>query len=293
MASDSSYDIAAWQVEQYSSNVLMLAQQKKSKLRRTVYTDGTVVGRSVYFDALGQSEAQRNLPRNSDTILANPDHQRRKAEMVDYDWAKLMDPHDDVRTIADATSKYSMGGAAALGRGIDDEIITALGASAASGQAGASSTALPAAQKIVHGSVGLTYDKVVEAVEILNLADVDEDEEKFAVVAPKQISNLLKTIEATSSDYSTVMAIQAGSFQGTWMGFRWIMSNRLALSGTARLCYCYTSQAIGFGPTAQELTVDIGPRRDKRMATQVYVRGSFGAVRRDDKRVVQIACTES
>jgi hypothetical protein len=38
--------------------------------------------------------------------------------------------------------------------------------------------------------------------------------------------------------------------------------------------------------------VDIGPRRDKRNAMQIYASMSLGAVRREDVQVVEIAIAE-
>jgi hypothetical protein len=39
--------------------------------------------------------------------------------------------------------------------------------------------------------------------------------------------------------------------------------------------------------------VDIGPRRDKNMAMQVYFGMAIGATRLEDTGVVEIACTEA
>ena len=51
---------------------------------------------------------------------------------------------------------------------MDDEIISALIGSANTGKTGSTSVALPAAQKIAHGSAGLTIAKLVEAKQKLD-----------------------------------------------------------------------------------------------------------------------------
>lgn len=43
----------------------------------------------------------------------------------------------------------------------------------------------------------------------------------------------------------------------------------------------------------QDVNVDIGPRRDKRNSTQVYCSASFGAVRMEEQKVLEIKCDES
>jgi len=42
----------------------------------------------------------------------------------------------------------------------------------------------------------------------------------------------------------------------------------------------------------QDIVTDIGPRRDKRNSTQVYVSASFGATRMEEEKVVEIICAE-
>ena len=40
--------------------------------------------------------------------------------------------------------------------------------------------------------------------------------------------------------------------------------------------------------TGQEITVDIGPRRDKNMSTQVYAEMGIGATRMEEVKVVEV-----
>jgi hypothetical protein len=42
-----------------------------------------------------------------------------------------------------------------------------------------------------------------------------------------------------------------------------------------------------------DIVTDVGPRRDKNMATQVYLGMSIGATRMDEKGIVEIDCKES
>ena len=53
-------------VQQYSSNVSMLSQQKGSLLRKAVEIE-SVVGKNAFFDQVGSATAQKRTSRHSDT----------------------------------------------------------------------------------------------------------------------------------------------------------------------------------------------------------------------------------
>ncbi len=87
--------------------------------------------------------------------------------MVDYEYADLIDKQDQVRTLIDPTSSYAQAAAFALGRSMDDEIISAVSGNAFSGETGSTTVALPSAQKITEsGTDGLTLAKLRSAKEI-------------------------------------------------------------------------------------------------------------------------------
>lgn len=284
-----SIQIPTHHVEMYRSNVIMLAQQKGSRLLGTVRNDGSVIGRTVYYERIGQTAAQQITTRHADTPLANTPHSRRRAELTDWDWADLVDNIDRIRTLYDPTNPYAQAGAWALGRAADDVIINAANGNSYEGQSGATVTALPAAQKVAVAASGLTLAKLLSARELLDAADTDPDLPRFMIVTAKQITDLLNTTEIKSSDYNTVKALAQGAID-TFMGFKFIRTQRLTTDGSGnRLVLAYTSQAIGVG-MGQELMIDIGPRRDKRNATQIYVCMSLAATRIEDEQLVQIAC---
>jgi hypothetical protein len=277
-------------VEMYRSNVIMLAQQKGSRLLGTVRNDGSVVGRTVYYERIGPTSAQQITTRHADTPLANTPHSRRRAEMTDWDWADLIDNIDRIRTIYQPDNHYAVSGGWAVGRSIDDVIIAAANGNAYEGQSGATVTALPAGQKVAVAATGLTIAKLLSARELLDAADVDPDLPRHIIVTAKQVTDLLNTTEVKSSDFNTVKALAQGAID-TFMGFKFIRTQRLTLDGSGnRLVLAYTQAALGVG-MGQDLMVDIGPRRDKRNATQVYVCASLAATRIEDEQLVQIACT--
>jgi hypothetical protein len=111
-------------VEQYSSNIQMLSQQKGSLLRDKVRLE-SVVGKNAFFDQVGSVTATVRSSRHSDTPQADTPHSRRRVTLVDYEFADLIDDLDKVRMLADPTSSYAMAAAYAMGRAMDDNIIAA------------------------------------------------------------------------------------------------------------------------------------------------------------------------
>lgn len=284
-----SINIPVAHVEQYRDNVIMQAQQKGSRLMATVRNDGQVVGRTVYYERIGPTAAKQVTTRHADTPLTDTPHSRRRAEMSDWDWADLVDNVDRVRTIYDPTNFYAVNGAWAIGRALDDVIIAAMNGNSYEGQSGATVTAFPSAQKVAVAASGLTIAKLLAARELLDAADVDPELKRFISVTAKQVTDLLNTTEVKSSDYNTVKALAQGQID-TFMGFQFVRCQRLAVDGSGnRLIPAYTEAAMGVG-MGQELMVDIGPRRDKRNAIQVYVCASIAATRIEDEQIVQIAC---
>ena len=190
-------------VNQYSQNVSLLSQQMGSLLRNSVRTE-SVNGEKGFFEQIGSGVAQARSSRHSDTPLMDTPHARRMVTMTDYEYADLVDDQDKIRMLISPESTYAKAAAAAIGRAMDDEIIAALGGTAKTGVSGGTSTTLPAGQKIVHGSAGLTIAKLVSAKKILDQNSVDPSIERYIVVSPEQIEDLLNSTTVTSADFNSV-----------------------------------------------------------------------------------------
>ena len=281
-------------VEQYSANVSMLAQQTGSKLRSAVDVE-SVRGKNAFFDQIGVTAAQLKTSRHSDTPQIDTPHSRRRVSLATYEWGDLVDDPDKVRMLIDPTSTYARAAAAAMNRSIDDVIITAMNASADTGVAGGTSTALPSTQKTATSdqSDGLTIAKLRSAKYILDNNDVDPSLKRFLVCGPKQIQDLLGTTEVSSSDYNTVKALAMGQVD-SFLGFNFIMSTRLnkdATYTTDRLVFAFTEDAIKLA-IGKDVTAKISERADKSYSTQVYYCMDLGATRMEEEKVVQIPCNE-
>ena len=277
-------------VEQYKSNVFHLAQQKGSRLRDAVRSE-TVTGKAHFFERIGSTAAQKRASRHSDTPRMDTPHSRRKVTMDDYDWADLIDNEDKVRMLISPTSDYALAGAYAMGRAMDDAIISAATGTSYGGVAGGTSVVLPAGQKIVHNSTNLTIAKVLAAKKLLDAAEVDPDEARFLICTADQISDFLNITEVKSSDYNTIKALAQGQID-TYLGFKFIRSERLGQDATPnRQVLAFTKSAIGLALGA-DITTKISERSDKNYATQVFLSMTIGATRIEDEKMVEIACVE-
>ena len=278
-------------VQQYSNNVQMLSQQKGSLLRNTVDAE-TVAAKNAFFEQVGQATAVKRVSRHGATPQIDTPPSRRRVSMVDYEYADLIDKQDQVRTLIDPTSSYAQAAAFALGRAMDDEIISGITGNAFSGETGSTTVALPSAQKITEsGTDGLTIAKLRSAKEKFDSSSVDPSIPRYLVVGPKQISDLLGTTQVTSSDFNTVKALANGEIN-SFLGFNFVVSNRLSIASSKRLCLAYAMDGIKLA-LGQDIMTRIDERSDKGYATQVYVCMTMGATRMEEEKVVTIEAHEA
>jgi hypothetical protein len=282
-------------VQQYSTNVGLLLQQRGSKLRDCVSV-GSYTGKAAKaVEQIGSVTAQARTSRHSDTPLISTPHDARWVFPTDYEWADLIDDQDKLRMLIDPTSPYAINGAYALGRAMDQLIISAALGTAKTGENGTTNTTFPTStQQITVGGTptGLTVAKLRAAKKILLANEVDvEMDPLFIAVTAKQLDDLLGTTEVTSSDYNTVKALVQGQVD-TFMGFKFIHTELLGVDGSDdRRVIAWAKSGIHLGMW-NDINSKIDQRADKSYATQVYVKGTFGATRTEEKKVVEILCSE-
>jgi len=281
-------------VQQYSANVQMLSQQMGSRLRDAVRVE-SIVGKNAFMDQIGVATAQLRTSRHADTPQLDTPHARRRLSLADYEYADLIDDEDKVRMLIDPTSSYAQAAAAAMGRAMDDVIITAALGTASSGETGSGSATLDATANMVGSSstnVNLSVSILREAKRKLDAQDVDPSIPRYIAVGPSQIESLLSETAVTSADFNTVKALVQGEVD-TFMGFKFIMTNRLSIdSNDIRSCFAWAEDGITLG-IGKDISARIDERADKGYATQVYYCMSIGAVRMEENKVVKIFCDET
>lgn len=299
-----SFQIPVAFVDQFKANILLLSQQKTSRLRQACRME-PVTGQTMYVERIGATAAQSISSRHGDTPLISTPHSRRKLTMVDYNWADLIDNVDRLKMLIDPTSTYVQNAVAAFQRSMDDVIITSLGGAAYGGVAGATTincydsgecrvvnsdgTVVAAGSDTSNATeTALTIAKLLTCKQLLDEAEVDPERPRYFVTNPYNLVKLLDTTEVKSSDYNTVKALAMGQID-TFLGFKFIMSNRLATGNDtgAVVSYAFAQDAVVLA-VAEEPTVRVTERADKNYANQVYVEMSIGATRVEGPAVVKI-----
>jgi hypothetical protein len=287
-----SNEILDWSVIDYKSTVEALLQQRGSKFRMCVMEDSYHGKSGAAVNQIGAVNAQLRTTRHADTPLIETPHDKRWVYPSDYEWADLIDDQDKLRVIADPTSPYAINGAMSMGRAMDDLIIAAATGTSKTGEDGSTSTAFPSAQTATTTSGGLTVAKLREAMQLLIAAEVDVDNEPlYCAIGAQQHDDLLGETQAVSLDYTNKPVLVDGRIKA-FMGFNFIDSQRLALSGTDRTVVTWAKSGLHLG-IWNDINVEISDRPDKSHSTQVYVKGTFGATRVEEKKVVAITCSEA
>ena len=285
--------------KQYEANAQLVVQQMESRVREKFMVKDITNAKERFMDYVGKATVTERTTRHGDTTYSDTPHTRRMITARTYHVADLIDRPDMVRTLIDPQNAYLATMRAAMNRKIDSICFTQLVGTAYCGEDGTSTRTMSTlgTNEIATGSVGMSTAKLIEATEILALADVPDESEggtnftRWCAIGPHQVSDLLKEVEYGSNDYNLVRPLVEGKIV-KWMGFNFVVSNQLPLSSTTRTCIAWVKAGAGFG-LSYDITATVDRMPNKMNSTQVYLEMMFGATRLEEELVVSIACTES
>ncbi len=310
-----SFQVTAAMVKSYSSNVFHLAQQKESRLAPYVRRESQN-SETAFYDRIGAVTAMKKTGRHSDTTYQDTPHSRRAVSTEDYFFSDLVDNEDKLRIIMNPESEYALAAKMALGRAMDDVIVTAALGSARTGKDGGSTVNLADVNRVASfdGSTltgnGLNV-KTLRAIKKKFGANEVFDEELYITATAEQLDNMLGELEVTSADFNSVKALVQGDVD-TFMGFRFIRLERLPVT-TAAITYDEADGSVGAGSatmpigarrifawaksgvllaTASEVKARISEMPGKHYANQIYASMSIGGVRMEEVKVVEVFCKE-
>jgi hypothetical protein len=272
-------NITEAQVQQYKANVIHLYQQMESKLRGTTRYE-TLKGEAHFFERLAPSEMEERTTQHGDTPLGEGDWSRRKVTLRDFEWARLVDNQDKIRLLVSPESEYAINAAKAMNRNYDRIVIEAFTADAFAGKAGQTPVTF-ASEALFDLDISAAIadsDDVRTVKAAFDNAEIPE-EDRYALVTPDFILQLLADTKVISSDFNTVKALADGKLNTTWMSFKWIVSTLCPLAaGGDRFCLFWHKDAMG-AVTGAEPNVRMSERDDKSYAVQVYASRTMGATR--------------
>lgn len=275
----------------------------------TIKRKESLQGEEKYFDRIGTVDVMEKIGRHSETTFQDTPYSRRRLTMRDYFWADLCDKEDKLRIIHNPESEYSMAARAAMGRKMDDILVSAALGTVYTGKSGATPVSLPDSQKLGAIDGGGFSQMNVELLRGLKQKfdenEVDESS-RYIVCGAKEIRALLTETEITSADFNTIKALVNGEVN-SFMGFNFIRIERLPFTTAAQVfdaatgevgvggdsipvgskrCFAYAADGIlagiGANPTAR-----VSERPDKHYANQVYFSMSLGAMRMEEVKVIE------
>ena len=310
-----SFQITTAFVEGFKNTIYITSQQKSARLWGKSRMESQSSEKDSY-ERIGEVEVRPVTERHGDTPILNTPHSRRSVSLEDTEWGDMIDRLDRVRLLINPDDAYVQAAIMSLNRQKDDIFIAAALGLAYTGKKGNIAVPLPASQKLVaikedgSGASGLNVFTLTLIQEKFDVADIDEEVTRYLAITGKQRQNLLRDKELTDQDFAVVKALVQGKVD-FFMNFNFIRSQRLPvtsavtaydpldgslgggsnLPGGARRCFAWIGDGM-ISVTGEDLFVDVGPRRDKKMNTQIFVEHSVGAVRMEEVKVVEIIVKE-
>lgn len=257
-------------VKQFEDDVHDAFQRRGSFLLQTVRRKNDVKGATTTFQKIGKGAATTKA-RHGQITPMNQDHTAIECTLADFyagDWVDDLDEakigHDERRAIAD-------GGAWALGRKSDEQIITAMDATLSTITAGA-----------------MTRAKLLGWAEALDDTDVPNDGHRWGLLTPRAWSIAMTIEEFASGDFVGDQPFMKGANPRTWLGIHWMMHTGLTGKGTATAnCFAFHRNAVGYG-AAREIDTTVQFHND-RDAWFVNNKMSGGACLIDGTGVIKLA----
>jgi hypothetical protein len=307
--------IEVWRSQQFAANVLHLSQQEGSVIERYCRKE-TFVGKTEYFDRLGQATAEDKVGRNVDTPNLNIAHTRRALTTITRHWGTLVDKKDQLQNLHSPVNEYAKAAAMGLGRKRDQVQIEAAFGTAYGGESGTDAVILPNIQKVTAVSASAiavpNAQFIRKAKRTLDAAKVKGQRHIFH--AADFLEGMLAATEVSSSDYNTVKALAMGELN-SWCGFEFHLCEEIygyeasdfdgstykfntgtgvydaagtALVGTEKVALCVAGSSLICGENTGGRVFRISERNDKSHSDQIYTAQDMGGLRIEDEAILQL-----
>lgn len=283
-------------VKTFESNAIHLVQQRYSKFRSRVTEKSPGATDKHSFrvvDARGAMTDRANVGANAGkrpaTNYADTVYNDRVVVSTPKNTADSFSRPDMKRMLEDPQSEIYKAMVPQVGRTYDDVINTAFFAAAQDTAGNNTAFGATGTTPTVGGAaIAFSLSLVADLLEAYNTDEVDPDEEKFLAISPAAVTAMLLEPKATSVDYVNARALMSGRIIDGYMGFTWIMSNRLT-HPVAGQTYCpsWTRDSMGL-LVLQDIVTDIGQDPSKQFDTTVQLSIDIGAVRIQEKKVKRI-----
>lgn len=175
-------------IRQYEAEVHHVFQRQGGILRPTVRTKDGVVGKSTTFQKIGKGVATTKARHGVITPM-NQSHTAIECTLADFYAGDWVDKLDEAKTNIDERMALAMGGAWALGRKVDDQILTALDAT--------TQTVVAWTEASQNG----VRNSLIDMDSALNSLDVPNDGQRFLILTPKAWALAMTVQEFQRADF--------------------------------------------------------------------------------------------
>jgi len=237
-------------VKSYTDDVKDAFQRQGSLLLNTVRYEPNVVGSTHTFYRIGKGTATTKARHGKITPM-NQTHNALEATLVDFYAGDWVDKLDENKISINERQALARGGAFALGRKIDEQIITALD----------STTEATVSWTVT--SEAAVRNALIEMAEALWANDVPNDGMAFGLLTPRSWSRAMTVEEFSDSDYIGMENLPFRDGPATnvrmksWNGINWMMHTGLPGTGTSSADnFVFHQTAVGYA-SGQEISADI------------------------------------
>ncbi len=263
-------------ISQFESEVHVAFQRMGSKLRNTV-REKKVTAQDDTFPKIGKGVAGQKA-RHGKVPLMNLGHSKVQVTMADYYAGELVDKLDMLKTNIDERQVTVQAIAGALGRKVDEVLVTAMDAATNDSEASAG---------------GLTLAKVQNVHTRMGDRDVPDDGARFWPVSPAGWNDLIGIDQFSDADYigPDQLPWPTGITAKRWFGFLYWSFSGLDVDGSSvRKSFAYHRSAVGLGMNAEP---QITPSYENEYAAFLFVGSlALGSVIIDNDGIEEVKYTE-
>jgi hypothetical protein len=283
-------------IQEYSTNIQLLLQQKGSKLRNAVMTGSHSGKQASPVDQYGKVEMQQVSTRFESMPRVDAPTDRRWVAPTDYDLPQLIDTLDKLRLIRDPQSSYVQNAVMAAGRQFDRLICGAFFGTALTGEAGGTSTSFTAGNEVdvavggANSKLNVAKLREVKRLMMGNFVDFDMEQAYVGITAYDHDA-LLGEIQITSADFNGGQAVLRDGAIASFMGFDFIHCELIetVLAGTNEVTLpVWVKSGMHLG-VWNEISNTVSIRHDLRNEPyQLYTVMTAGATRLEENKVYAI-----
>lgn len=265
-------------IEQFEREVHHAFQREGSHLRGTTREIGNVMGYRAHFPKMGKATTTTKS-RHAEVPLGDVLHERVSCDIEDHYTAEMVDDLDELKTNVAERQELAKALSYALGRKMDDIIITN----------GLENTTN---ETVTTGVV--TLAKINEVYTSFGDNDVPDDGNRYLCVSPKGWTDLMALSQFADADY---IPVNEQVFSGgattvkRWFSFYVFAYSGLTKSGNIRYSMAWHKRSVGTG--YQKLPgIEVG-RENLRQGYSIVGSLAMGACMIDEAGIYRVRHDET